>query len=105
MIDGDFTGPQGNGWSVFNYDTGGSEAADALLTLASPLPAGHYGLTFTIYQNYWNPGHILGDFALDYTTAASPTLSSPQTPVSIERIFAQRNDIFSAVAGRIVSQH
>src|SRR5262245_7162748 len=93
MIDGIFTGPPGpgfggsgiNGWSVFNYATGQSEGADALLTLASPLPAGEYTLTFTIYQNYYgNPGHILGDFALDYTTAASPTLSSPQTPISIQ---------------------
>ena len=58
MIDGDFTGDQGNGWSVFNFYTGSSEAADALLTLASPLPAGQYILTFTIYQNYyesWSP--------------------------------------------------
>jgi hypothetical protein len=30
-------------------------------------------LTFRPYQNYYgNPGHILGDFALDYTTAAIP---------------------------------
>ena len=83
MIDGDFTGAQGNGWSVFNFNTGSAAAADALLTLASPLPAGEYSLTFTIYQNYWNPGHLLGDFALEYTTAASPNLSSTQTPVSI----------------------
>ena len=54
MIDGDFTGAQGNGWSVFNFNTGSAAAADALLTLASPLPAGEYSLTFTIYQNYWN---------------------------------------------------
>jgi hypothetical protein len=76
MIDGIFTGPNGgiNGWSVYNYATGVSEGADALLTFASPLPAGEYKLTFTIYQNYYgNPGHILGDFSLDYTTAASPT--------------------------------
>jgi len=95
MIDGIFTGPPPgpgqdptyggvNGWSVYNYATGVSEGADALLTFASPLAAGEYKLTFTIYQNYYgNPGHILGDFSLDYTTAASPTLSSPQTPVSI----------------------
>ena len=106
LIDGDFTGALGNGWSVFNFDTAGAEAADALLTLASPLPAGHYSLTFTIYQNYWNPGHILGDFALDYTTAASPTLSElADARFDPERLFAQWNDIFLAVAGRIVSQH
>src|SRR3954447_8073228 len=92
MIDGIFTGPPGpgtyagiNGWSVFNSATGQSEGADALLTLASPLPAGEYTLIFTIYQNYYgNPGHILGDFALDYTTATSPTLLSSQTAVSIQ---------------------
>jgi hypothetical protein len=98
MIDGDFTGAQGNGWSVFNFDTGSAEAADALLTLASPLPAGHYSLTFTIYQNYWNPGHILGDFALDYTTAASPTLSSPQTPVSILSVSSLNGTTFSLLS-------
>jgi hypothetical protein len=65
--------------------TGISEGADALLTIASPLPAGHYDLTFKLYQNYFgNPGHILGDFALAYATAASPTLSSAQTRVSIQ---------------------
>jgi Bacterial Ig-like domain len=98
MIDGIFTGPNGgiNGWSVYNYATGVSEAADALLTLASPLPAGKYDFTFKIYQNYYgNPGHILGDFALDYTTAASPTLSSPQTPVSIENASSLNGTTFS----------
>jgi hypothetical protein len=74
-----------NGWSVFDSATGISEGADALLTIASPLPAGHYDLTFKPYQDYFgNPGHILGDFALAYATAASPTLSSAQTRVSIQ---------------------
>ena len=103
MIDGLFTGPPGpgtyggiNGWSVYNYATGVSEAADALLTLASPLPAGQYELTFTIYQNYYgNPGHLLGDFSLDYTTAASPTLSSLQTPVTIESASSLNGTTFS----------
>jgi large repetitive protein len=104
MIDGLLTGPPEpgfgnsgiNGWSVFNYATGTSEAADALLTLASPLPAGKYELTFTIYQNYYgNPGHILGDFALDYTTATSPTLSGPQTPVSIQNASSLNGTTFS----------
>ena len=43
MIDGIFKGPPGpgtyggvHGWSVFNYATGSAEAANALLTLASP---------------------------------------------------------------------
>ena len=35
MIDGDFTGAQGNGWSVFDFAAGISDAADALLTIAS----------------------------------------------------------------------
>jgi hypothetical protein len=60
MIDGDFTGDQGNGWAVVDTATGVAQGADALLTLASPLPAGEYTLTFTIYQNYGNPGHLLG---------------------------------------------
>ncbi len=95
MIDGIFTGPPPSpgqdatyggvsGWSVYDFNAGMADGADALLTLATPLPAGQYNLTFRIYQNYYgNPGHILGDFALDYTTDASATLSSPQTPVSI----------------------
>ena len=98
MIDGDFTGAQGNGWSVFNFATGRAQAADALLTLASPLPAGQYNLTFTIYQNYWNPGFILGDFALDYTTATSPTLSSPQIPVSIQNATSLHGTTFSLLS-------
>ena len=98
MIDGILTGSNGgiNGWAVYNYATGVSEAADALLTLASPLPAGEYKLTFTIYQNYYgNPGHLLGDFALDYTTAAAPTLSSPQTPVSLQSASSLNGTTFS----------
>jgi hypothetical protein len=101
MIDGIFTGPNGgiNGWSVNNTATGISEGADALLTLATALAAGKYALTFTIYQNYYgNPGHILGDFALDYTTAASPTLSSPQTPVSIQSESSLNGTTFSVLS-------
>ena len=75
---------------------GGAQGADALLTLASPLVAGQYDLTFRIYQNYYgNPGHLLGDFELAYTTAASPTLSSPQTPVSIESATSLNGTTFS----------
>jgi large repetitive protein len=101
MIDGIFTGPNGgiNGWSVFNSATQTSAGADALLTLASPLPAGEHNLTFTIYQNYYgNPGHILGDFALDYTTAVSPTLSSTQTPVSIQNASSLNGTTFSLLS-------
>ena len=77
MIDGITSGF--NGWAV---SPGGSSAvsASALLTLASPLGAGPYDLTFTIYQNYGDQ-HTLGDFSLGYTTAVSPTLSSTQTLV------------------------
>jgi len=101
MIDGIFTGPNGgiNGWSVFDSATGISEGADALLTIANPLPAGHYNLTFKIYQNYFgNPGHILGDFALAYTTAASPTLSSAQTRVSIQSESSLNGTTFSLLS-------
>ena len=106
MIDGIFTGPPPgpgqdptfggvNGWSI----AGTPDGADALLTLANPLPAGQYYLTFRIYQNYYgNPGHILGDFALEYTTAASPILSSPQTPVSIQNASSLNGTTFSLLS-------
>ena len=95
MIDGDFSNAQGNGWAVAGLS---DAAADALLTIASPLPAGQYNLTFKIYQNYNNPGHILGDFALDYTTAASPTLSSTQIPVSIQNASSLNGTTFSLLS-------
>jgi YVTN family beta-propeller protein len=103
MIDGMLTGPDApgtyggiNGWAVYNTATGKSEGADALLTIANPLSAGRYTLTFTLYQNYYgNPGHILGDFALAYTTAATPTLASPQTPVSIQSASSLNGTTFS----------
>jgi Bacterial Ig-like domain len=101
MIDGIITSPNGgiNGWSVYDFNAGMADGADALLTLATPLPAGQYNLTFTIYQNYYgNPGHILGDFALDYTTATSPTLSSPQTPVSIQSASSLNGTTFSSLS-------
>jgi hypothetical protein len=84
MINGVFSGV--NGWAVFNFATGQTEAADALFTIASPLAAGQYNLIFKIYQDYLGgpSGQLLGDFALAYTTASSPTLSSAQTPVSIQ---------------------
>jgi hypothetical protein len=116
MIDGIFTGPPPspgqdptyggvNGWSVYNYATGQSEGADALLTLASPLVAGQHTLTFKLYSNYYgNPGHLPGDFALDYTTAASPTLSSPQTPVSIQSASSLNGTTFSPLgAGELLA--
>jgi probable HAF family extracellular repeat protein len=107
MIDGIFTDPNDgiNGWSVYNYATGQSQGADALLTIASPLPAGRYNLTFRLYQNYYgNPGHILGDFALDYTTATTPTLASPQTPVSIQSASSLNGTTFSPLgAGELLA--
>ncbi|HEY7242627.1 MAG TPA: Ig-like domain-containing protein [Xanthobacteraceae bacterium] len=110
MIDGIFTGPPPssgqdatyggvNGWSVYDFSAGMADGAVALLTLATPLPAGQYNLTFRIYQNYYgNPGHILGDFALDYTTNISPTLSSPQTPVSIQSASSLNGTTFSVLS-------
>jgi probable HAF family extracellular repeat protein len=107
MIDGIFAGPPAspgqnstfggvNGWSIGGLP---ADSADALLTLATPLPAGQYDLTFRIYQNYYgNPGHILGDFALDYTTDASPTLSSCQTPVSIQSASSLNGTTFSVLS-------
>ncbi len=87
MIDGIYSGI--NGWSIYDFskgnggpDPGATSSQTALLSIASPLAAGAYNLTFTLYQN-WG-GHQLGDFSLDYTTATSPILSSPQTPVTIQ---------------------
>jgi hypothetical protein len=73
--------------------------------LWGPLPAGRYNLTFRPYQNYYgNPGHILGDFALDYTTAATPTLASPQTPVSIQSASSLNGTTFSPLgAGELLA--
>jgi hypothetical protein len=119
MIDGIFTGPppgpgQGadfggvNGWSVYDFSVNPNmaEGADALLTTASPLPAGQYNLTFKLYQNYYgNPGHLLGDFALAYTTAASPTLSSPQTRVSIQSESSLNGTTFSVLSPGELTSH
>src|SRR5215470_3878593 len=83
MIDGDFSG--NNGWAIWQ----GEGIADptlsetALLTLDTPLAAGHYSLTFTLYQQHGNPGHSLGDFSLGYSTDLSPNLSSTETPFVI----------------------
>jgi hypothetical protein len=67
MIDGIIIDPNNGGnneWSVFDFATGSADAADALLTFASPLHAGQYELVITIYQNYYgNPGHILAKLA------------------------------------------
>jgi Bacterial Ig-like domain len=103
MIDRDFIDPNGgiNGWSVMDFSVTPNiaEGADALLTIASSLPAGHYSLTFKLYQNYYGtPGHLLGDFALAYTTAASPTLSSPQTRVSIQSESSLNGTTFSLLS-------
>ena len=57
MIDGLFTVAWSrpdyggvNGWSVDDFAAGQADGADALLTLANPLPAGQYNLTFRIYS-------------------------------------------------------
>src|ERR1035437_9320383 len=82
MIDGTTSGD--NGWAVYSGSV--SNAANALLTLTTPLAAGSYNLTFTIYQNFGTTSaaayyHTLGDFSLGYTTDTSPTLSSLRTLV------------------------
>ena len=83
MIDGTTSGS--NGWAVYSGSNNVSNAANALLTLTTPLAAGSYNLTFTIYQNFGTTSaesfHTLGDFSLGYTTDTSPTLSSLQTLV------------------------
>src|SRR5262249_11771205 len=82
MFDGNFT--RLNGWAIFRDDGTANEthSETALLTLSSPLPAGHYSLTFNLYQ-FNNPGSSLGDFSLGYATDNSPTLSSTETPFAI----------------------
>jgi hypothetical protein len=93
MIDGN-TG--NGGWAIYS---GSTDSQSALLTLASPLAAGEYQLTFTIIQNFdAYPGefHSLGDFSLGYTTAASPILTSPMTLVSIQSASATSGATFSS---------
>ena len=73
MIDGVTFGS--NGWAIYNFPTTATDSQNSLLSLATPLAAGNYTLTFTIVQNYGDT-HTLGDFALGYTTGAVPTLAS-----------------------------
>ena len=75
------------------------ESQSALFTLASPLSAANYQLTFTIIQNfnvYAGEYYSLGDFSLGYTTAASPILSSPMTLVSVQSASATSGATFSS---------
>ncbi len=74
MIDGITSGS--NGWAIYDANTGTTEGQSSVLTLATPLAAGSYDLTFTITQNYGDV-HTLGDFGLLYLTDATPTLASP----------------------------
>jgi hypothetical protein len=94
MIDGNTTND--GGWGIYSPAT---ESQSALFSLASPLAAGPYNLTFTIFQNFdVYPGefHSLGDFSLGYTTAASPILTSPMTLVSIQSASATSGATFSS---------
>jgi len=76
------------------------------LTIASPLTAGEYILTFNIFQNYFgNLGHILGDFALSYTTDPSPTLSTPKTPVFIGSALSLNGTTFSSLSQNELLTH
>jgi Ca2+-binding RTX toxin-like protein len=83
MIDGNFA--PNNAWAIYRGDgvANATLSETALLTLTTPLAAGHYSLTFTFYQYHGNPGHSLGDFSLGYATDASPGLSSADTPLVI----------------------
>jgi hypothetical protein len=86
MIDGCSASclPYPSGWAVYNFSTGQAEAATALLTLTTPVAAGPQNWTVTLYQNLSSPPqHLLGDFSLGYSTAASPTLSSSETLFTI----------------------
>lgn len=94
MIDGNTTND--GGWGIYSPLT---ESQSALFTLASPLSAGPYNLTFTIIQNfdiYSGQLHELGNFSLGYTTAASPILSSPMTLVSIQSASATSGATFTS---------
>ena len=92
--------PPANGWAIYqnNGQSDQTYSETALLTLASPLSAGPHTWTITLYQNYGN-GHLLGDFSLGYSTDATPTLSSTDTPFTNYWCeFLERHDIY--VAGR-----
>ena len=83
MIDG--VTNDNSGWAIFR-NTGAADdthSESAVFTLASPLAAGSQTLTFTIFQLYSDPFHVLGNFSLAYTTAAAPALASPQTLLTI----------------------
>lgn len=77
MIDGIISGV--NGWAIFD-PISGTSSQTALFTLATPLSAGSYILTFEIDQQYERQ-HNLGNFSLSYTTAGSPTLVSAMTSI------------------------
>ena len=69
-----------SGWAIF--DGTGTLSQTALFPLVTPLAAGSWTLTYTLTQNFGG-NHTLDTFSLGYTTAAGPTLASPQTLVSI----------------------
>ena len=111
MIDGITTGaqsspnPPANGWAIYQ-NTGQSDetySETALLTLASPLAAGPQNWTITLYQNYGG-GHLLGDFSLGYSTAATPNLSSTDTPFTITGASSLNGTTFTSLgAGQLLA--
>ena len=99
MIDGVTSGA--NGWAIYrnNGQPDQTQSETALFTLAVPAGAGASAFTFTIFQNYGagaNSFHVLGDFSLAYTTAASPTLTSSATPMTITSAVATSGATFSS---------
>ena len=95
-IDGDSTSTAlPSGWAIFNGS--GTDSETALFTLASPLAAGSYSFTYTLYQAFGFT-HTLGNFSLGYTTDALPGLASTQTSVSITSA-ASTNGATLAISG------
>ena len=72
-----------SGWAIFNDVTGKTDSQTALFTLATPLAAGSYSFTYTLFQALGLGSHTLGDFSLAFTTAAGPVLASSQTLVNL----------------------
>jgi hypothetical protein len=106
MIDGDTT--PNNGWGIYRGDNDPNPdrtlSETALLILATPLAAGAYSITFTLYQYHGNPGHSLGDFSLGYSTSASPALSDTNTPFVITGASSLNGTTFTFPAtGQIIA--
>jgi PEP-CTERM motif len=98
-IDSDFS--SSNGWAIFAGGEGDPTTSQTLfLGLASPLASGPQTLSFNLYQLYTdNPGHLLGDFSLGYTTDVAPTLLSSQTAFSLTGETSLNGTTFTSPAG------